>query len=77
MNAALSKDNEIVEFIWDSSSLFVRLCLYDFDKGPNAYSDKIEKVCYARRYWKGLLESGFRRGDNELKQQKPVAQANR
>ncbi len=72
MNAALSKGNEMIEFIWDSSSDYVRLCIYDFDKGPNAYSDKYEHIGYARRYWKGLLESGFRRGDNELKDKMPV-----
>lgn len=77
MNATLSKGNELVEFIWDSTSLFVRLCIYDFDKGPSAYSDKLEKIDYARRYWNGLLESGFCRADNELKRRKPVTQANR
>lgn len=77
MKAALSKDQELVEFIWDGSSQFVRLCYYDFAQGRDAYSDKIEQIAYAREYWKGLLQSGFCRVPTILRGKMPVSKANK
>ena len=61
MNAALSKDKETVEFVWDSSHTDqVRIMFYDFANSNDSYRDTHEATVYARDFWKGLLESGFR-----------------
>ena len=65
MNAALSKGKETVEFVWDSSHALsiVMVYCYDYSQTPraDAYAVQSETTEYARRYWQGLVESGFRR----------------
>lgn len=63
MNAALSKDQELVEFEWDNLG-GGKVTIYCFDyraETGDAYSINTETVAYARAYWEGLVESGFRR----------------
>ncbi len=62
MNAALSKDNETVEFVWDGSHTDqVRIMFYDFANSNHSYQVTHEATVYARDFWNGLLESGFHR----------------
>jgi hypothetical protein len=62
MNAALSKGQEMVEFIWDNPGGLVRIQSFDYSKGTDAYKGiATETSKYAREYWEGLVESGFRR----------------
>lgn len=65
MNAALSKGQEMVEFIWDApgprASILVRIHSYDYSKDTTPYTMAIETSKYAREYWEGLVESGFHR----------------
>ncbi len=67
MNAALSKNKETVEFVWGNGPAvgIVRIYCYDSNQAPGTdpYSSTGETTEYARRFWKGLVESGFRRVD--------------
>jgi len=62
MNASLSKGQELVEFVWGTPDRLVRIHSYDFSQeGADAYCIATETSKYAREYWEGLVESGFRR----------------
>ncbi len=64
MIAALSKDQELVEFSWDHTDPEgnVKIYYYDYSsKSTRAYSTTNEAAVIARKLWKSLIGSGFQR----------------
>ena len=71
MNAALSKEQERVEFVWDPAGGLVRTIRYDkLDTTP--YRIANESAKYARAYWMNLIQSGFHRTPSNVPEVLPV-----
>ncbi len=63
MNAALNRNHQRVEFIWDSREAegTVRMYSYNFRKDKKPYTMTSETRENARQWWLSLLVSGFSR----------------
>lgn len=63
MNAALSRDRQRVEFVWDSTDAdgAVRMYNYDYAKDTKPQAISIETRENARQWWRSLLVSGYDR----------------
>ena len=60
MNAALNRDHQLVEFIWDSREAegTVRMYSYDFRKDAKPYTMTSETRENARQWWAARLVGG-------------------
>ena len=73
-HAALSKDQELVEFVWDPAyTLQVKMYYYDYNsKTPRAYRVTTESAKFAREMWESLIESGFVRIREKVPEPQPL-----
>ena len=72
--AALSKDQELVEFVWDPAyTIQVKMYYYDYStKSTKAYRTTVECAAFAREMWKSLIESGWQRIREKVPQPQPL-----
>lgn len=74
MNAALSKDQELVEFVWDFSCTYeVAMHYFDYSsKSMKAYRVNVEPPEFARAMWKSLIESGWEQVPHKYRKPTPA-----